>query len=155
MNRDTARAIERQALALLAPMEGDGQLKVAAKGGSVGATFVTLRIEFAEVGKTGVVESREAADFKALAKFHGLNADDLGKPFAIRGERFEIVGLKPKSHKFPILRGTVTARSTSSRPKASSGAWSRRRPVRNHRQRGGWAAGKLTRSRTTMLPADS
>jgi len=103
MNRDTARAIERQALALLAPMERECQLKIAAKGGSIGTTFVTFRIEFAEVGEAGVVESREAADFKALAKFYGLGTDDLGKPFVIRGERYEIVGLKPKSHKFPIL----------------------------------------------------
>jgi hypothetical protein len=103
MNRDTARAIERQALALLAPLESDGQLKVAVKGGTIGKTFVNLKIEFAEVGKDGVAESREAADFKAMAKFYGLSADDLGKQFVSRGERFEIVGLKPKSQKFPIL----------------------------------------------------
>jgi hypothetical protein len=103
MNRDTARAIERQALALLAPMESDGQLKIAAKGGTIGKTFVNLKIEFAEVGESGVVESREVADFKALAKLYGLSADDLGKQFVSRGERYEIVGLKPKSHKFPIL----------------------------------------------------
>ena len=98
MNRDTARAIERQALALLAPMEGDGQLKIAVKGGSVGATFVNLKIEFAEVGEGGVAESREA-----LAKFYGLSDDDLGRQFVFRGERLTIVGLKPKSPKFPIL----------------------------------------------------
>jgi hypothetical protein len=103
MNRDMARAIERQALELLAPMETGGQLKIAAKGGSIGTTFVTLKFEFAEVGKDGVAEPREAADFKALARFHGLSADDLGKPFVSRGEHYEIVGLKPKSHKFPIL----------------------------------------------------
>ena len=103
MNRDTARAIERQALALLAPMESDGQLNVAVKGGTIGKTFLNLKIEFAEIGEDGVAESREAADFKALAKFYGLSADDLGKQFVSRGECFEIVGLKPKSHKFPIL----------------------------------------------------
>jgi hypothetical protein len=103
MNRETARAIERQVLELLAPMESDGQLKITAKGGSVGTTFVNLKIEFAEVGKNGLAESKEAADFKALAKFYGLNADDLGRHFVSRGERYEIVGLKPKSHKFPIL----------------------------------------------------
>ncbi len=103
MNRNTARAIERQVLALLAPMESDGQLKITAKGGTIGETFVNLRIEFAEVAANGIAESREAADFKALAKFHGLSADDFGKQFVSRGERFTIVGLKPKSHKFPIL----------------------------------------------------
>ena len=79
MNRDTARAIEQQALALLAPMESDGQLKVAVKGGTIGKTFVNLKIEFAEVGEDGVAESREAADFKALAKFYGLQRRRLGK----------------------------------------------------------------------------
>ncbi len=103
MNRDTARAIERQALALLAPMEGDGRLKIAVKGGSIGTTFVNLRIEFAEVGEGGVAESKETADFKALARFYGLSADDLGRQFVFRGERLTIVGLKPKSPKFPIL----------------------------------------------------
>ena len=51
MNRDTARAIERQALALLAPLESAGQLKVAVKGGTIGKTFVNLKIEFAESAK--------------------------------------------------------------------------------------------------------
>jgi len=103
MNRDTARTIERRVLTLLAPLENDGQLKISPKGGTMGSTFVTLKIEVAEVAKDGTTASREAADFKAWAKFYGLHADDLGKEFVDRGERYEIVGLKPKSHKFPIL----------------------------------------------------
>lgn len=51
----------------------------------------------------GVTVTKEALDFKNHAIFYDLKPEDLGTPFKTSGKSYTICGLKPRSHKYPIL----------------------------------------------------
>jgi len=88
----------------LQPLAKELNLRIIAKGGSIGETSVIVRIEVAEEGEDGVILNREAEDFKALAAVYDLSPDDLGRKFKdSTGKTFQIVGLKSRSSKYPIL----------------------------------------------------
>jgi len=71
------------------------------------ATFtrerVTFKVEAATVDENGDANTKEAADFKLHALEYGLQPHDLGRSFDSLGTTFTIVGLKPRSKKYPIL----------------------------------------------------
>jgi len=72
-------------------------------GGRFDVNTFTMRIECSTIGQDGTVNTRFAEDFKRNAHVFGLEATDLGRQFNYSFEVYEIVGLKPKSRKFPIL----------------------------------------------------
>ena len=63
----------------------------------------TVKIEVADIGEGGEVQSREVVDFKNYASMYGLKATDYGKTFKMRGTSYKIVGMKPRSKKYPII----------------------------------------------------
>jgi len=63
----------------------------------------TFKLEFADIGENGVVQTREVSDFQSNATYYDLKAEDLGKEFCLNGSRFKITGCKPRSRKYPIL----------------------------------------------------
>lgn len=109
MDRKTLRAISAKIeLAIKeANLETNYGVRVSVKGGSYSDKNATLRLEIADVGDDGTVMSREAQDFEAYASAYGLSPDDLGKKFSQLGNEYEIVGLKPRSKKYPILAKRV------------------------------------------------
>ena len=42
-------------------------------------------------------------DFKAYASSYGLKESDLNRTFTYRGDVYKIIGLKIKSHKYPVV----------------------------------------------------
>ena len=68
---------------------------------------VTIKVEGATIGDNGVANSNEASDFKSLATYYGLKPEDLNREFIstdyIGTKTYTIVGIKPKSRKYPIL----------------------------------------------------
>jgi hypothetical protein len=75
------------------------------KGGSYDANGgnATLKFEIAAPDPTtGETLSAEAQEFKALAHVYGLNPEDLGTEFKVRGTVYKITGLKNSRPKYPI-----------------------------------------------------
>jgi hypothetical protein len=62
----------------------------------------TLKLECA-VMSNGQPTSRAAEDFKRWATLYGLKPSDLHKQIVFLGEHYKVVGLKPKSRRYPIL----------------------------------------------------
>lgn len=60
-----------------------------------------------ETKSAGITASPEALDFKQYAESFGLKATDLGRVFINRGDKYKIIGLKPRSHKYPIIAERV------------------------------------------------
>jgi hypothetical protein len=58
-------------------------------------------IEAAVAGKPG--ESKMAVDFRNLCWKHGMKPEDLGRIFMSGEHSYEIVGLKPRNRKYPII----------------------------------------------------
>ena len=69
-----------------------------------GSKLGTIKVEVATIGEGGKANSREADDFRAYSKLYGLDADMVGKIFrTAQGERYRLLGAKPRSSKYPIL----------------------------------------------------
>ena len=62
----------------------------------------TTKVQVATVGEGGITMSKEATDFNRYKTILGINMD-LGQEFQRSGKTFTIVGLKPRSKKYPIL----------------------------------------------------
>lgn len=68
------------------------------------STNATIKLEASCLTPSGEVIFKEAEDFKKMAELYGLKPEDLGKTFEyIDGINYQIVGLKPKSRRYPIL----------------------------------------------------
>jgi len=61
-----------------------------------------FKLEGALINADGVAETKERDDFKYYATMYGLNASDLDKEFVFRNEKYKVVGLNPRSRKYPI-----------------------------------------------------
>ncbi len=73
------------------------------KGGSFSPTVATLKLEVGAIGNDGSASTKESEAFKFNARFFGLAPENLGAKVVLNHEQFEIIGLLPKSRKFPIL----------------------------------------------------
>jgi hypothetical protein len=80
-------------------------------GGSFDDTNFTFRLKGALIvedaeGNT-VVETEERSNFRLYAGRFGLEESDLGREFSNGEDTFEIIGLKPRASKYPILGRNV------------------------------------------------
>lgn len=63
----------------------------------------TMKLEATVMNADGTESSKEAEDFKKLAYIYGLEATDLETTITINGKKVTIKGIKPRSHKYPII----------------------------------------------------
>lgn len=71
--------------------------------GKYSDTDCYMKVTFTDNDINGDVKTPEATAFENYADHYGLQKSDLNKTFTQRGETFKIVGLKTRSHKYPIL----------------------------------------------------
>ncbi len=62
----------------------------------------TTKVQVATVAEGGITMSKEATDFNRYKTILGINME-LGNEFERNGNTYTIVGLKPRSKKYPIL----------------------------------------------------
>ncbi len=99
-NKDICRQINKElaeAAAIIAAKHG---LKVNGKGGTFDSAVFIAKMEFFHEDKK---QDTEKQTFQRMAPLYGLSPDWFGVEVAIYGDRYRIVGLKPKSPKYPIL----------------------------------------------------
>lgn len=77
-------------------------IQITAGHGVYGDAFGSLKLDIATVGQDGVVNTREADDFKQYATLVNLKPEDFGKTFTSNGSSFKIVGLKLRS-KYAVI----------------------------------------------------
>ena len=77
-------------------------IKFRAGNASYTGTNATFKLEIATKGEGGEVITKEAADFKIYAERFGVKPEDLGKEIDLMGRKFKLVGILPKSRKFPF-----------------------------------------------------
>src|ERR1035437_2314068 len=64
---------------------------------------VTFKIEIAEKSATGEVFNKDAEALKRYGHWFGLKPEALHTTFDFRGNKYEVIGLLPRSTKFPVL----------------------------------------------------
>jgi hypothetical protein len=104
IDRAFLKAFTKDALKALDAVAATYGITAAYKGGSYdrNGANATLKFELAAPNAAGVVETREAQDFKSLAHVFGLRPEDLGSKFNVRGTTYQITGLKSRRRKYPI-----------------------------------------------------
>jgi hypothetical protein len=103
IDKQTVRNLRERLQELLDSHGGNfGAYSIRIGNGSFTENNITFKLEVSAI-KNGEVLSREAEDFKMFATVYGLKAEDFGKSFKSNGHTFKIVGLKPKSGKYPVL----------------------------------------------------
>jgi len=95
--------ISNEIVASLKEIEEKYGEKIQSKGGRYGSTSYTLKLEVATLSSDGTALTQEANDFKAMASTYGLKPEYLDQEVMINGETVRIIGLKSRSHKYPIL----------------------------------------------------
>ena len=84
------------------------------KSGSYSEQCYTLKVEAAIKNEDGTVMTKSAEDFKTYCYRYGLDEEMLGKVFidTVKGERWKVVGAKPRATKYPILVEKVSTGET-------------------------------------------
>jgi hypothetical protein len=57
----------------------------------------------AELAESGEALTRSANEFKFMASRYGLAPEDLGREFSDGNRTYKIVGLKPRSTRYPVI----------------------------------------------------
>lgn len=105
------KSFDKQNLAMLRP-EIDEALKTL--GEKYGVSFSTgnarfspqtseFKLEVGIMGADGKADTKASSDWKQLAPLYNLPVDALNKTFNFEGRTFTILGLLPKSRRFPVL----------------------------------------------------
>lgn len=97
----TLRAEIDAALATVGQKHG---LVLHARNATFNATTATFKLEVATVTDSGLVVTKEAADFKSHAFLVGLKADQLGAEFHYSGRGWTVSGMKPRSKQSILCR---------------------------------------------------
>jgi hypothetical protein len=102
INREETRAIREIVMRAMREALKDSNLEITEERGSFGGTNCSLKFLFAIKGDHGLVETREASDFRRFCAMYQLEPGDLGREFTSGGERFQVTGLNTKAPRFPI-----------------------------------------------------
>lgn len=70
--------------------------------------YSNLKITASVIGENGQAVTPEMEDFKRHATLFGFKPEDLGRKFKMGGMFYELIGLKIKSHQYPILLKRIT-----------------------------------------------
>jgi len=72
-------------------------------GGTYNEATATLKISAVVANSNGKIQTKGEADWKRYHNMFGLKANILGTKINYAGEQYKIVGLSPRSRRFPVL----------------------------------------------------
>lgn len=101
-NRQNIRQINSELEAALKQVAEKYGLEVKLGNTRFTSDNFTTKVQVATVGEGGITMSKEATDFNRYKTILGINME-LGQEFQRSGKTYTIVGLKPRSKKYPIL----------------------------------------------------
>jgi hypothetical protein len=102
-DRYTCRMLRAEIDAALKQVAEKHGISLRAGNARFGPDNMSMKLEAAIISSDGQVKSPERTDFERHAAMFGFKADDLGATFPFRGTTYEIVGLKVRSRKYPVL----------------------------------------------------
>jgi hypothetical protein len=109
IDKTVCEILRREIDTALAAVAAKHGLSISLGNGTYNSANASYKLNIATRASSGEVRSKETTDFKAHAFSFGLKPTDLGAKFRCsqHGE-VEIIGLKIKSHTYPILCKTHT-----------------------------------------------
>lgn len=102
MSRARARQIVERVKGEITPMLDDEHLEIITHRATITPHGgITIKIEFGAIDADGA-SITQRAEFARLAALFNLQPDDYGRMITLRGDSYLIVGINPRSHKYPI-----------------------------------------------------
>lgn len=109
MNRKLAKQIGdavEKVLAESRELKALGNFRVKLKGGRIDVGAVIWKVQVAEVGEDGAVQTPEMADLKRFAQYDGLG-DKIEQIFTHQGDVYRLVGYKTRAGTRPYIAERV------------------------------------------------
>lgn len=104
MNRELAKTLADAAVDAIQKKLDDRNYQARWTRANIGSNgMCTFTIEVSAITEAGIALTREASDLLRFARTLGLPENALGLEFDYGRERFQLVGFKPKSTKYPFL----------------------------------------------------
>lgn len=103
MNRDRIHVLRERMVALLAPIESDGEFKIQMGSARFDEHSVTFKISVIGKSDDGTIHSPFASAFLVYAPIIGMELSDLGKKFFHQGSQYTVSGYNARSRKLPII----------------------------------------------------
>lgn len=99
----TCRLLDNAIEAALKPLANEHGIEIRIAGGRWSDHSYAVKLEILTRDEAGNVHHPGADSFRAMAKFYGLEPDDLGREFQQQGcIRYRITGLNTRRKKYPI-----------------------------------------------------
>ena len=104
LNRPSVELLRNKIEELLKPIEEEFNIKVSLNGGRFSNTMYNPKIELSIINdEGGIAETKERTDYKRNCVFFDLKEEYLDQSFTVAGTEYLVVGLKPRSRKYPII----------------------------------------------------
>lgn len=102
MNKKLAQEINIQINGAISKVLTENSLTMLKSNGRFGEDTLKLTMEFKEMQKGEKPLEALKRDFDRIAILYGLQKEHYGKIFMFNGTKFCVVGISPKSRKYPI-----------------------------------------------------
>ena len=103
LDKVTVKHIRKRLAAVVQPLAEELGVAIDAGNCTFGANNCRFQLNVALLDSAGKAITEEADCFRNNATLFGFEPDDLGGTFTFRGQSYTLCGLKPKSHKYPVL----------------------------------------------------
>ena len=103
LNKVTIKNIRKRLTTAVKPLAKELGVAIDLGNCTFGKNNCRFQLNVALLDSDGKVITEEVDCFRDNARSFGFEPDDLGKKFVFQGRSYTIFGLKPKSHKFPII----------------------------------------------------
>jgi len=103
INAAALTTLDAEIRAAIAPIAEKYGVEFRRGRGVYGGANGSLKIEISTIGDDGKAITQEAEDYKRYASWHEMDPTALGREFSVGIYRYTIVGLKPKSPKYPVI----------------------------------------------------
>jgi hypothetical protein len=106
INTHLLRVLRDEINASLAAVASKHGITLEVTKGTYGHTFGSFKLEIGQAVAAGVdplLVTREAEAFKVNAKVMGFVPEDLGREFSQGGQKWRIIGIKPRARTRPML----------------------------------------------------
>ena len=105
MDRSTANTIREKLDVYLQPLAKELGVQIKAGSGTYDDHNYTVKVSFTEENEDGEALTKDAQDFLYYAErgLHNLKKEWLFQEFVSQGERWKLVGMSPRSKKYPML----------------------------------------------------
>ncbi len=104
IDRTNAKLIISEVISALKDIENKYNVKITQKGGATYTPdMLNLKLEINTIKSDGTVYNNEAEVYKARAEWYGLENIPVGSIFDYNGNKYKVMGLKPRCKKQPVI----------------------------------------------------